>query len=82
MSLQTPAKKTVEVDPDVQVFKEAVERTTKKQLALFCVMAVLALIGLSQNTLMAVFWAVCAVGYITITIASHAQDIQKASKEI
>jgi hypothetical protein len=81
MSVQTPAKKTVEVDPDVQVFKEAVERTTKKQLAIFCFMAVLALIGLSKDTLMAVFWAVCALGYILITIASHVQDIQKARKE-
>lgn len=81
MKVQTPATKAVDIDADVQVFKEAVERTTKKQLAIFCAMAVLALIGLSKDTLMAVFWAVCALGYIMFTIAAHAQDIKKPSKE-
>lgn len=80
MSLQTPAKKTVDIDPNVQMLKEAVERTTRKQVAIFCFMAFLALIGLSKDTLMAVFWAVGALGYIMFTIASHVQDIQKASK--
>ena len=80
MSVQTPAKKAVDMDPNVQVLKEAVERTTKKQVAIFCFMAFLAVIGLSKDTLMAVFWAVGALGYIIVTIASHVQDIQKASK--
>ena len=80
MSVQTPAKKAVDMDPNVQVLKEAVERTTKKQVAIFCFMAFLAVIGLSKDTLMAVFWAVGALGYIIFTIASHVQDIQKASK--
>lgn len=80
MSVQTPAKKTVDVDPNVQVLKEAVERTTKKQVAIFCFMAFLTLIGLSKDTLMAVFWAVGALGYIMFTLASHVHDIQKASK--
>lgn len=44
-------------------------------------MAVLALIGLSKDLLMAIFWAVCALGYIMVAITSHVQDIQKASEE-
>ena len=81
MGVQTPAKKTVNLDLDGQVLAEAVERTTKKQLAIFCFMAVLALIGLSKDLLMAIFWAVCALGYIMVVITSHVQDIQKASEE-
>ena len=81
MGVQTPAKKTVDLDLDGQVLGEAVERITKKQLAIFCIMAVLSLIGLSKDLLMAIFWAVCALGYIMVTIASHVQDIQKASEE-
>ncbi len=77
MRQQTPAHKAVDMDEGVQLFKDAVERVTKKQLAIFCVMGVLALIGLGKEPLMAIFWAVCALGYITITIGSYLQDLKK-----
>lgn len=76
MTLRAPAKKAVELDVDGQIFREAVERTTKKQLAIFCAMVVLTLIGLTKDTLMAVFWGVCAFGYIAVTISSHVDDIK------
>ncbi|MCT6721610.1 hypothetical protein [Acidovorax sp. K2F] len=79
MTLQTPAKKAVDIDEGVELLKDAVERTTKKQVAIFCAMAVLALIGLSQDTLMAIFWAVCALGYIAFTLGTHIEDIKKSS---
>ena len=63
----------------VALLKDAVERTTKKQVAIFCAMAVLALIGLSKDILMAVFWAVCALGYIAFTLGTHIEDIKKSS---
>ena len=70
MTLQTPAKKAVDMDEGVELLKDAIERTTKKQVAIFCAMAVLALIGLSKDILMAVFWAVCALGYIAFTLGA------------
>jgi len=79
MTLQTPAKKAVDIDEGVELLKDAIERTTKKQVAIFCAMAVLALIGLSQDTLMAIFWAVCALGYIAFTLGAHIEDIKKSS---
>lgn len=81
MTLQTPAKKAVDIDIDegVELLKDAIERTTKKQVAIFCAMAVLALIGLSKDILMAVFWAVCALGYIAFTLGAHIEDIKKSS---
>ena len=79
MSLQTPAKKAVDIDEGVELLKDAIERTTKKQVAIFCAMAVLALIGLSKDILMAVFWAVCALGYIAFTLGTHIEDIKKSS---
>ena len=81
MTLQTPAKKAVDMDEGVELLKDAVERTTKKQVAIFCAMAALALIGLSQSTLMAVFWAVCALGYIAFTLGTHIEDIKKSSMQ-
>ena len=79
MTLQTPAKKAVDMDEGVALLKDAVERTTKKQVGIFCAMAVLALIGLSKDILMAVFWAVCALGYIAFTLGTHIEDIKKSS---
>lgn len=79
MTLQTPAKKAVDMDEGVELLKDAVERTTKKQVAIFCAMAALALIGLSQDTLMAIFWAVCALGYIAFTLGTHIEGIKKSS---
>lgn len=79
MTLQTPAKKAVDLEEGVKLLKDAVERTTKKQVAIFCAMAVLALIGLSKDILMAVFWAVCALGYIAFTLGTHIEDIKKSS---
>lgn len=79
MTLQTPAKKAVDIDEGVELLKDAIERTTKKQVAIFCAMAVLALIGLSKDILMAVFWAVCALGYIAFTLGTHIEDIKKSS---
>ena len=79
MTLQTPAKKTVDIEEGVELLKDAIERTTKKQVAIFCAMAVLALIGLSKDILMAVFWAVCALGYIAFTLGTHIEDIKKSS---
>lgn len=79
MTLQTPAKKAVDIEEGVELLKDAIERTTKKQVAIFCAMAVLALIGLSKDILMAVFWAVCALGYIAFTLGAHIEDIKKSS---
>lgn len=81
MTQQTPAKKSVDMEEGMQLFKDAVERTTKKEIAIFCAMALLALIGLSKDTLMAIFWAVCALGYLAFTLNAHAQAIKGLPKE-
>ncbi|MFI8616208.1 hypothetical protein ACIGHN_11935 [Acidovorax sp. NPDC077693] len=76
MKLQTPAQKSVDMEEGIQLFKDAVERTTKKQVAIFCAMGLLALIGLAKDPLMAIFWSVFALGYLGMTINDHANAIR------
>lgn len=81
MTLQTPAKKAVELDVNVQMFKDAVERTTKKQLAIFCALIVMAIIGLTRDPLKAIFWTVCALGYIAVTLSTHLDEINNPKQK-
>lgn len=75
------AKKTVEIDLNAQVFEQAMARTTKPQWAIFCVLAVLTVIGLVKDPLMACFWALCALGYAFITVSAHVDDIKKSGNK-
>ncbi len=77
ISRQTPATKVVDLDGGMALLGLAMERTTKKQLAIFGAMAVLSLIGFSKDLLMALFWAVVALGYLGFTLHAHAEDIKR-----
>lgn len=74
-------KRVVEIDLDTKLFEKAVERMTKMQVAIFCVLAALALIGLTQDPLRAIFWTVCALGYLAVTISGHVDKIKNPKEK-
>ncbi len=76
INLQALTAKSVDIDADVELFKQAVERTTKTQLILFCIMGLLALVGVIRDLRVAIFWAICALVYLAVTLSNHMRAIK------
>lgn len=81
MTRQVPATKVVDIDAGMALWGQAVERITKRQLAIFCAMAALALIGVTKDMLMALFWAVVALGYLGFTLHGYVEQIKNPKQE-
>lgn len=76
INLQALASKSVDIDADVELFKQAVERTTMIQLVIFCIMGLLAIVGVIMDVRMAIFWAICALVYLAVILSNHMQAIK------
>lgn len=76
---QTTPVKVVSIEDEMAVLGQAVERVTKLQMALLCMMAVLSLLSLTQDLTKALLWAVGALAYLFLILYGYAVDIKKSS---
>lgn len=81
LSKQTTPAKVVDLDGGTALFGEAVERVTKRQIAVLCFMAALSLLMLTQDLTKALLWSLVALGYLAFILSGHAKDIKKSRDE-
>ena len=81
LSRQVSSTKVVDLDGGITLFGQVVERVTKRQIVLLCIMAALSLLSLAHDLTRTLLWAVVALAYLAFILNGHANDIKKSNQK-